>query len=206
MPVKRGIFVVFEGLDRSGKSTQVKELANLLKPSVCIAYPNRTTESGKIIDNYLKGHVEKDDKVIHKLFSENRWEDNATIKNHLLAGTSVICDRYAFSGVAFTMGKDIEGVDIDWCKSFDVGLVKPDAVLYLKCDDSENRGGYGTERYENKVHQEKTAKIFELLKEDDYWSDVNANGSIEQVRDRIWTIVKEVKERREAQGIANLWV
>jgi thymidylate kinase len=39
-----------------------------------------------------------------------------------------ICDRYAFSGVAFSSAK---GLDLDWCMSCDRGLPAPDAVIFL---------------------------------------------------------------------------
>lgn len=39
-----------------------------------------------------------------------------------------ICDRYAYSGVAFTSSK---GLDLDWCKACDRGLPAPDCVIYL---------------------------------------------------------------------------
>lgn len=40
-----------------------------------------------------------------------------------------MCDRYAYSGVAFSAAK---GLDVDWCKKTDSGLPKPDLVIFLK--------------------------------------------------------------------------
>lgn len=39
-----------------------------------------------------------------------------------------VCDRYAYSGVAFSSAK---GLDLDWCKACDKGLPAPDCVIYL---------------------------------------------------------------------------
>lgn len=39
-----------------------------------------------------------------------------------------VCDRYCYSGVAFSAAK---GMDIDWCKACDKGLIAPDCVIYL---------------------------------------------------------------------------
>lgn len=39
-----------------------------------------------------------------------------------------ICDRYAYSGVAFSSAK---GLDVNWCKSCDIGLPAPDCIIYL---------------------------------------------------------------------------
>jgi dTMP kinase len=39
-----------------------------------------------------------------------------------------ICDRYAYSGVAFSSAK---GLSVDWCMNCDVGLPAPDCVIYF---------------------------------------------------------------------------
>ncbi|RSL37864.1 hypothetical protein CEP53_015417, partial [Fusarium sp. AF-6] len=74
----RGAFIVLEGLDRSGKTTQVKLLEQRFveegsKVKV-MRFPDRSTPIGQMIDSYLKSDVEMDDHVIHLLFSANRWE------------------------------------------------------------------------------------------------------------------------------------
>ena len=54
------------------------------------------------------------------LFAKNRWEVRDTLVNDLLTGTTLVCDRYAFSGVAYTSAK---GLDFDWCLKADEGLI-----------------------------------------------------------------------------------
>ena len=93
---KRGAFVVIEGLDRSGKSTQSSAIlarlhtldipAKLIKfpgtfrhfpqldPPTLAQNPDRTTPIGKMIDAYLQSKSDLDDRAIHLLFSANRWE------------------------------------------------------------------------------------------------------------------------------------
>jgi dTMP kinase len=92
----RGAFIVIEGCDGCGKTTQITMLLNYLKgigkqvellryPSTLfenklIQYPykfsnvDRTTPIGQIIDSYLSKELEMDDRAIHLLFSANRWE------------------------------------------------------------------------------------------------------------------------------------
>jgi thymidylate kinase len=53
----------------------------------------------------------------------------ASLKERLQAGTTVICDRYAYSGVAFSAAKP--GLDLEWCKECDQGLPAPDMVIFL---------------------------------------------------------------------------
>jgi len=47
------------------------------------------------------------DKAVHTLFSFNRWECIPEMIEALKNGTNLICDRYAFSGVAYSAAKVI---------------------------------------------------------------------------------------------------
>lgn len=60
-------------------------------------------------------------------------------------GVTLIVDRYSFSGVAFSAAK---GLDFEWCKAPEKGLLKPDSVLFLHLNAAtiEKRGGFGNER------------------------------------------------------------
>ena len=107
--IKRGALIVFEGCDRSGKTTQVTRLVERLnsagKPAVMRRFPDRTTSIGTVINSYLGCKKELDDHVVHLLFSANRWELKKEIVETLESGTSVCIDRYAYSGVAFSAAK-----------------------------------------------------------------------------------------------------
>jgi dTMP kinase len=157
-PPHRGAFVLFEGVDRCGKTTQSKLLLQRLlaagMAAVSMRFPDRTTATGTIIDSYLKqqsNHL--DDHAIHLLFSANRWESASTIANHLRSGTTVVCDRYAYSGVAFSASKVKSDttvaakdpvLNLEWCKAPDRGLPAPDCVIFLDLSpgEAEQRGGY----------------------------------------------------------------
>lgn len=60
-------------------------------------------------------------------------------------GFTLIVDRYSYSGVAFSAAK---GMDLEWCKAPEAGLLKPDMVLLLTmtADAISKRGGFGDER------------------------------------------------------------
>jgi dTMP kinase len=146
--VHRGAFIVFEGVDRCGKTTQtsllVKHLLQLGLAAVAMNFPDRTTMVGNLINQYLQSKSELDDRAIHLLFSANRWELAPKLKETLLdKSTSVVCDRYAYSGVAFSSAKESLQDDLEWCKSCDVGLPAPDAVIFLDLtqEQAEQRGG-----------------------------------------------------------------
>lgn len=76
--LSRGAFIVFEGLDRSGKSTQSIELTKFLISkgfdAKHLRFPDRETNTGKKLSEYLGNATEIDDIMVHKLFSENRRE------------------------------------------------------------------------------------------------------------------------------------
>lgn len=57
---------------------------------------------------------------------------------------------------------------LDWCKQPDVGLPKPDLILFLRLSPEEaaERGNFGHERYETSSFQEKVLQSFCCLMED----------------------------------------
>lgn len=164
--VKRGALIVFEGLDRIGKTTQSQLLLEYISnecklPCERLAFPNRSTQIGALIDGYLQHKVDFNDQTIHLLFSANRWECIDSMRAKLLQGCTLIVDRYAYSGVAFTQAK---GLDKTWCHSCDVGLMKPDLVIYFHRNKQSNCLSYtGDERYETQTFQEKVELYFEQL-------------------------------------------
>lgn len=158
---KYGTFIVLEGPDNSGKSTLISRLVDELckwKFKI-IPFPDRATETGKQLDEFLRngGLMDLPDetkaKKLHKLFSENRHEKKEYIENLLLSGQNIIVDRYVYSGAAYSHAL---GLDLEYCFSFDRGLPAPDAVLNLKIDVETifNRKGFGLETYEQKSMQE----------------------------------------------------
>jgi dTMP kinase len=109
MSAKRGLFVLFEGVDRCGKTTQAKLLTEKLnalgEKAIFMRFPDRDTAIGGQLNAYLARAAELDDHAVHLLFAANRWEKKADILSALRAGTHVVMDRYAYSGVAFSSGE-----------------------------------------------------------------------------------------------------
>ncbi|GAA5862170.1 hypothetical protein JCM3774_004807 [Rhodotorula dairenensis] len=188
---RRGAFVVLEGLDRSGKSTQVDKLVSALQArrvdAVAARFPDRTLATGKMIDSYLSSKSDLDDRAIHLLFSANRWERASQILDDLEQGKTVVCDRYAFSGIAFSV---IKGLSWSWCRAPDIGLPAPDLVLFLRVSSAvaEQRGGFGQERYEKRDVQLKVAEAFKRLGEtmpDGEWVEVDADRGMDEVHSEL---------------------
>lgn len=107
-PTRRGALIVFEGLDRSGKTTQARRLTEELnaagRAAIFRRFPDRSLGTGSVIDGYLCGRYDLPDESVHLIFAANRWERAAELREALAAGTHVIVDRYAHSGVAYTSG------------------------------------------------------------------------------------------------------
>lgn len=170
--VSRGALIVFEGVDRVGKSTQAVRLLEALRSRSVSAqlmiFPNRSTPIGQMINQYLKGDHHLDDRVIHLLFSANRWESSQQMEDLLRCGNTVIVDRYAYSGVAYSASKP--NLDLEWCRQTDKGLPKPDSVLYLTASEEllSRRKGFGDEKYETETFQEKVRHNYERLREPDW--------------------------------------
>ncbi|KAF8980616.1 hypothetical protein BGZ46_003967 [Entomortierella lignicola] len=200
----RGRFILLEGCDRAGKSTQCAMLVDALKQKghsveLC-KFPDRTTVIGKMIHAYLTNTEELDDKAVHLLFSANRWEAMQSIKRKLLAGIHLVVDRYAYSGVAFSTAK---GLDLDWCKNPDRGLVRPDLTFFLDLptSEAERRGGFGEERYEKRELQQKVRDVFLQLQNKE-WIMIDACKSVEAMHHEI---LKETENKiRVAEADANL--
>ncbi|BGP45854.1 Thymidylate kinase [Rhodotorula kratochvilovae] len=209
---RRGAFIVFEGLDRSGKSTQVARLVDALNQrgvkAVAARFPDRTLTTGKMIDSYLSQKADLDDRAIHLLFSANRWERANQILKDLEEGTTVVCDRYAFSGIAFSV---IKGLSPTWCRAPDIGLPAPDLVLFLRISPSaaQSRGGFGAERYETAEIQRRVEREFGVLAESverGVWWTVDAEGGVEEVAREVLARAEEVLAGERCAGeVGKLW-
>ncbi|TGZ83125.1 thymidylate kinase, partial [Ascodesmis nigricans] len=182
--------IAVEGLDRSGKTTQCSHLfrslttlstkTSLPSPQL-LKFPDRTTTTGQLINTYLTSSLPLADESIHLLFSSNRWEARAQILSLLESGVTVILDRYVYSGIAFSAAK---GLDYGWCRSPDVGLPKPDLVVFLDVEEEvqKERGGWGEERYETIEMQRRVREVFRRLREEEGgWWVVDAGKGEEEV-------------------------
>jgi dTMP kinase len=204
----RGAFIVLEGVDRCGKSTQAARLTEALGAEF-MRFPDRTTAIGAMINSYLAQGLDIDDRAVHLLFSANRWEAKSRIEELLTEGRSIVCDRYAYSGVAFSGAKD--GLSVDWCMSSDRGLPRPDVVIYLDLpiEQAMLRGEYGAERYEKEDFQRKVDANFKALQvnAEENWNIVDASKPIDELHSEITRIARQTVSRVEIERLplGSLW-
>ncbi|XP_014380775.1 thymidylate kinase [Alligator sinensis] len=191
----------------SGTSKSIKKRERVVITEKLLLWPERTTEIGRLISSYLEKKNNLEDHTVHLLFSANRWEHVPLIKEKLKQGVTLVVDRYAFSGVAFTSAK--ENFSLDWCKQPDVGLPKPDLILFLQLSMSEaaKRGGFGNERYENSSFQEKVLQHFYNLMKDETlnWKAIDASKSVEDLHNEIKSVAEETMQKAQNKPIGELW-
>ena len=208
--LQRGLMIVFEGLDKSGKSTQVGWLVKALVDSglkaEAVRFPDRLTPVGILIDQFLNKKITMAPEAIHLLFSANRWEKRVEMEQKLAQQTHLVLDRYAYSGVAYTAAKG--KYTQDFLKNPDRGLLRPDIVFYMDVDPTaaQQRGDYGEEVYEKLDFQQAVAKQFKLLKEDN-WVLLDAAKSREEIHAAVLEEIRKYCEKKEKceKELSGLW-
>ncbi|TKR62189.1 hypothetical protein L596_026182 [Steinernema carpocapsae] len=198
---RRGALIVFEGLDRSGKSTQAQKINEKLnkkgiKSEYC-SFPDRSpeTRTGPTIQKHLEEAGSPLDKKeeIHLIFSQNRWERIGKLEEKLQNGTTIILDRYVASGASYTMAK---GLPKSFACAVDVGLPRPDYVVYLDVSHEviTKRKGFGDEKFEVPKFQADVRKAMEEFREHSTWKTINADQSMEAVENDVEKLVFDLVE------------
>lgn len=119
MKQERGKFIVVEGIDGSGKSTLVNRLVDTMNevlsiPTIGTSEPT-SGPIGKMIREYLRGEKElRDEYSLQPLYMADRLEHLAEIQKILDDGTSVVCDRFFMSSVAYGCYPDIDKFYEEW--------------------------------------------------------------------------------------------
>lgn len=229
---KRGALIVFEGIDRSGKSSQAKLLyERLVKDGVkakLIRFPDRTTPVGQLINGALSGASQPPAQVLHLLFAANRWELQPNMIKWLNEGFVLVVDRYSFSGVAYsTTAANVLAekmaasaghfppvpISPTFARATEEGLTAPDRVFFLdiKPEETKDRKGYGEEVYEAFGLQQRVYSAYETFRSLPFWHVMPASGvSVEDLHETIITEVdklfRELQEQQEtAAQRATLW-
>lgn len=152
--MKRGLFIVFEGPDGSGQSTQANLLANWFeKKGQMVFVTKEPTNSivGGIIRTVLKKEWKIHPKTLALLFVTDRSHHVHTeIKPLTKKGVIVISDRYILSTLAF----ESDDVDIEWLKQINSPFPKPDLTFILNvpgriCFKRIGESRFGFQFFEN---------------------------------------------------------
>ena len=200
----RGKFIVFEGIDGSGKSTHAVLLKERLEKEGYRVYLTREPtdgEAGALLRRLLTGKADLPEQAIAGLFMTDRIDHILNAKtgilHHLEEGEIVICDRYYFSSFAYNGSY----APMEWVIELNrlaMDTLRPDLTLFLDIKPEsflsriEDRGS--TERYENvdvlsKV-RENYFKAFSLLPEEKV-QVVDNDRTIDVAAEEIYLAVKD---------------
>jgi dTMP kinase len=131
----RGLLVVFEGLDQSGKQTQAERLRDRLvaagRTVRLLSFPSYETHLGAEIGRALRGERDYAADTMQLLYVANRLEWKPEIERELGQGTVVVCDRYLASSVAYG---EAFGLDARWLTDIQRYLPQPDLTVLLDID------------------------------------------------------------------------
>lgn len=127
-----GLFIVFEGLDGCGKTTQAELAAKFFesqgKGVVFTREPTEVSDAGKIIKKVLAHEETRTPEEFQKLFAEDRRAHlDDLILPALRDGKVVVSDRYFLSSLAFGS----VGCDLEWLVKLNADFPSPDLTILL---------------------------------------------------------------------------
>lgn len=204
--VSKGNFIAFEGIDGSGKSTQIRILDEKMKKEGIYCYTTmEPTDSpvGSLIHQIMMGRIKTDNKVIAALFVADRLDhllnDVNGIVNKINEGTTVITDRYYFSSYAY------HSVDMpmEWvikANEQSSNILRPTVTIFIDISPdiaieriAKNR--FHQELFEKKSRlikvREKYFEAFDKLKEEEQILIIDGNRSEQEIADDIWHKIKD---------------
>lgn len=201
MASKKGKFIVFEGIDGSGKTTQI----NLLKQKIentgtkCLeTHEPSDGPVGVMIRQCLTGRMKMDEAALAALFAADRLDhiNNSVngLKSKIDEGISIISDRFVLSNYAYQSVK----APLEWVMELNrisLDTLRPDCHIYIDVDpeitlDRMQNGRFQTELFENKKRltevRNRYLELIEKLKETENIIVIDGNNSIEDISAEIW--------------------
>ncbi|MGB9245202.1 MAG: hypothetical protein WCC03_17775 [Candidatus Acidiferrales bacterium] len=185
----RGKLIVLEGIDGSGKRTQLDMLARSLSernaPPSQISFPRYEGFFGKLVARFLNGDFGPLDAVDAHfsalLYAGDRYEARPMIESELAAGHTVLADRYIGSNLAHQgarVRREDRGEFIQWLKKLEYeiySLPAEDLVIYLRVPVTEAHRLVG----------QKGARDYTKLRRDILESDIAHLEAAAEVYDRL---------------------
>ena len=196
---ERGRFVVFEGGESVGKSTQAAWLATRQGAELTFE-PGGTRLGQELRRLLLDGPGARLDICSEALLmAADRAQHVAeTIRPALEAGRHVVCDRYIGSSLAYQgYGRGLDIPTVRLLSEVATGGLWPDLIILLDMDPqrARARGAGGSDRFEAlgmDFHRRVRAGYLELASADPArWAVVDADRSPAEVRDGIAALVAE---------------
>ena len=192
MYLPKGKIIVFEGIDKAGKTTQAKLLEKKLgSKCVRIDFPDYSSPIGKEIKQFLDGKRNYPDEVKMILLSANRWEKKGEIEKMVSKGTTVIMNRYYQSNLVYGISK---GLKLDWLLSLDKGLPKADLVIVIDIRPKTlvSRSKNVVDTFEKDMELiRRVKKNYRILANKFNWRTVEGEKSVDEVHGQVLRIVRK---------------
>jgi dTMP kinase len=190
----RGKIIALEGIDAAGKKTQaallVKRLEEIGYRTAQIDFPMYETPVGRMIKEVMRLQTTLPPRVLHMLFSANRWEVHDRIEELVGKGVIMVMNRYTASNLAYGRAK---GLPRSWLEGLERGLRQPDltVVIDIDAETSFKRRPAQRDLHEgDRVFLSKVRRLFLEFARQKGWVVVSGNQDKEAVHDRIWRIVQ----------------
>ena len=195
---KRGVFIVFEGIDGSGKSTHIKALAEELR-SQGYGVLQTSEPSKDRIGNFIRRYAERNDSRLTPetealLFAADRFEHVKTvIEPALRRGRIVISDRYLYSSLAY---QGAGGLEVDWIREMNRFAPKPDLGILLDIlpEFSLQRVNRRKTVFEDSDYLRKVRNIYLQLVEEGELVRIDADKPRKAVQAEVFSLVQELLE------------
>ena len=197
-----GRFIVLEGIDGSGKGTQLEMLKVRLEQaghSVWVTREPSESKIGKLIREGLGDATKMDEATIALLFAADRLHHIHEIKAHLEKDDIVLCDRYVLSSLAYNS----QTLTLEWILSINKhadSRLHPDLTLLfdLSAQDAMHRidvRGDNKERYESQKQLLQVRDMYLMLAEvrhDDNVTVIDAAQAPNMVHEAAWQAIETV--------------
>ena len=195
----RGKFIVFEGIDGAGKTTQIARLAEALSGAGRTVYTTaEPTESviGDLLRAALSGKDDRTPAEMAALFALDRIGHNREIAAQLAAGKDVICDRYYYSSLAYQGSL----CDYEWVRRMNCScpdIRRPDLCVFLDLTTDQALSRIAVRGIEAEIYEKReTLSLFRdtflriLRTLPDSVAVVDASGSVDEVAAAVRAAVK----------------
>jgi len=202
----KGLFIVLEGIDGSGKDTHLKFLAKELREQgytvVETAEPSRD-RVGTFLKRYAKRNEERlpaESEAL--LYASDRFDHvKNVITPALLRDQMVISVRYYYSSMAY---QGAVGVDLDWIREMNRFALKPDLAVLLDIlpEYSLHRLKRRRSIYEDSDYLRKVREIYIKLVDEGELVKVDADRPKRVVQGELLSMVRDLIERRNAKSEA----
>ncbi len=203
----KGRFIVFEGIDGSGKSTQIQWIHRELgkkKYPVTSTFEPTDGPIGSLLRQMLAGKVEVDQRTIASLFAADRTDHLVNrekgVKAMVDQGRVVLCDRYYFSSYAYHSLY----MKMDWviqANALNVEILRPDATIFIDvapetCLERIRANRDSLDMYEKidilKQVRDNYFKAFDRLGKEEKVIIIDGNDTQARVAENIWKQIQEL--------------